>query len=65
VSEPQLKLEDADPYSSTKNDSFFDINLKLDHLYNYNERHVFTLQNWAIAVAGISRGIMIVGLFAT
>ena len=51
--------------SEKENDSVLVIKIALDPLYDHHHREVYTIQNWLIAISGISRAIMIMGLIAS
>jgi hypothetical protein len=46
-------------------DSLLSISIALDSHYNHYHRTVYGLQNWLIAISGMSRAIMITGLYAS
>jgi hypothetical protein len=48
-----------------KGDYYLQIKVLLDSSYDHYHRQVYTVQNWLIDISGISRAIMITGLFAS
>jgi len=58
-------ISNVDKTLSQETDSIVTVSLELDPKYDHYHRIRFSIQNWLIAVAGISRAIMLFGLYLT